>query len=150
MGKGAIVVATESHRDHLLPNLQAHGLDMGAVIDEGRYIALDASAVLATFILNGMPDTDRFMNAFDNTITTVAKAARSVRPRVVFYGEGSHLLWLQGDAEAAIQTERISNQLTEQYDVDILCGYFLGRVPGGMDDNIYQRICTEHSAVYSR
>ena len=37
-----------------------------------------------------------------------------------------HLLWSQGNAEAAIQVEKLGNQLTETYDVDILCGYSLG------------------------
>ena len=30
--------------DSLLPRLQAYGLDVGAVIEQGRYIALDADA----------------------------------------------------------------------------------------------------------
>src|SRR5437660_1966251 len=42
-GNAAIVVATKSHRDSLLPRLQAYGLDMGTAIEESRYIALDAA-----------------------------------------------------------------------------------------------------------
>jgi DNA-binding NarL/FixJ family response regulator len=38
-----IVVATELHRGNLLPRLQAHGLDIGAAIEPGRYISLDAA-----------------------------------------------------------------------------------------------------------
>ena len=55
-GNAAIVVATESHRDSLLPRLQAYGLDIGTAIEQGRYIALDAADALPTFMLNGMPD----------------------------------------------------------------------------------------------
>ena len=40
-GNAAIVVATESHRDSLLPRLQAYGLDIGTAIEQGRYVALD-------------------------------------------------------------------------------------------------------------
>ena len=40
-GSAAIVIATESHRDSLLLRLQAHGLDIGAAIEQGRYISLD-------------------------------------------------------------------------------------------------------------
>jgi DNA-binding NarL/FixJ family response regulator len=40
-GKAVIVVATESHRKSLLLRLQAHGLNIGAVIEQGRCI--DAS-----------------------------------------------------------------------------------------------------------
>ena len=53
-GNAAIVVATESHRDSLLLRLQApHGLDIGAAIEQGRYIALDAAETLSTFMPSG-------------------------------------------------------------------------------------------------
>ena len=60
------------------------------------------------------------------------------------------LLWAQGNAEAAIQVEKLTNQIAKTYDVDILCGYDVERVQGGMNSHIFQRICEEHSTVYSR
>ena len=60
-GNAVIVVATESHRDSLLPRLQAHGLDIGAAIEQGRYISLDAADTLSTFMVNDMPDPVRFL-----------------------------------------------------------------------------------------
>ena len=149
-GNAAIVVATESHRDSLLPRLQAHGLDIGAAIEQGRYISLDAADALSTFMLNGMPDPVRFLKLFGNLIATAAKAAKGEQARVAVFGEMCHLLWAQGNAEAAIQVEKLGNQLAKTYDVDILCGYSLGSVQGGMDSHIFQRICAEHSAVHSR
>jgi DNA-binding NarL/FixJ family response regulator len=148
-GDAAIVVATESHRDRLLPRLQAYGLDMGAAIEQGRYIALDAAERLSTFMVNGMPDPSRFVEGFGNLILTAAKAAIG-SAHVAIFGECVHLLWAQGRAEAAIQLEKLGNQLAQTYNVDILCGYSLGSVQGGMDSHCFQRICAEHSAVYSR
>jgi hypothetical protein len=46
--------------------------------------------------------------------------------------------------------EKLGNVLTKTYNVDILCGYSLGRVESGMDNDIFQRICAEHSAVHTR
>jgi hypothetical protein len=149
-GNAAIVAASESHRDSLLPRLYACGLDTSKAIEEGRYIALDAAEALSTFLLNGMPDSVRFMAVFGNLIRKAAKAARSEHPRVVIFGECVHLLWAQGNAEAAIQMEKLGNVLTKTYNVDILCGYSLGRVESGMDNDIFQRICAEHSAVHTR
>ena len=148
-GNAAIVVATESHRDGLLPRLQAYGLDIGTAIEQRRYISVDAAEALSTFMINEMPDPARFVNFFGNLIKTAAGAAKAEHARVAVFGEGVHLLWAQGNAEAAIRVERLTNQLAETYDVDILCGYSLGSVQGGMD-SYFQRICAEHSAVYSR
>ena len=149
-GNAAIVVATESHRDSLLPRLQAYGLDVGAAIKQGRYIALDAADALPTFMLNGMPDPVRFMKVLGDLVATAGKAGKGERARVAIFGEMCHLLWAQGNAEAAIQVEKLGNLLVKKYDVDILCGYALGSVQRGMETHIFQEICAEHSAVYSR
>ena len=146
-GNAAIVVATESHRNRLLPRLQADGLDIGTAIEQGRYIALDAADALPTFMLRGMPDSVLFLKLLGDLIATAAKAAQGEQARVAIFGEMCHLLWAQGNAEAAIQVEKLGNQLAKTYDVDILCGYSLGSVQGGMDSQIFQRICAEHSAV---
>ncbi len=149
-GNAAVVVATKSHRDSLLLRLQAHGLDMGAAIEEGRYIALDAADALPTFMLRDAPDPVRFLKVLGDLISTAAKAVKGKQARVAIFGEMCHLLWAQGNAEAAIQVERLGNQLAKRYAVDILCGYDVGKVQGGMDSHIFQRICAEHSAVHSR
>jgi DNA-binding NarL/FixJ family response regulator len=150
VGNAAIVVATQSHRENLLPRLQAHGIDIGAALEEGRYVALDAAGALSAFMLNGMPDPVRFLKLLGDLIATAADAAKGRQSRVAVFGECVQLLWTQGNAEAAIQMEKLGNQLAKTYDVDILCGYSLNRIQGGMDDPIFQRICAEHSAVHSR
>jgi CheY-like chemotaxis protein len=150
IGNAAIVVATESHRDSLLPRLQAYGLDVGAAIEQGRYIALDAADALSTFMLNGMPDPARFMKVLGDLVATEAKAGKGEQARVAIFGEMCDQLWAQGNAEAAIQVEKLGNLLVKRYDVDILCGYSVGSVQGGMETHVFQEICAEHSAVYSR
>jgi DNA-binding NarL/FixJ family response regulator len=149
-GNVAVVAATESHRESLVPRLQAYGVDIGAAIEQGRYIALDAAGTLSRFMVNGMPDPLLFMEAFGNLIQTAAKAANGENRRVAIFGECVQILCERGNPEAAIQMEKLGNQLAKSHGVDILCGYSLGRVHGGMPGPIVQRICAEHSAVYSR
>jgi DNA-binding NarL/FixJ family response regulator len=148
-GNAAIVVATKLHRDSLLPRLQAYGMDVGTAIEQGRYIALDAADTLSTFMLNDMPDLVRFLKLFDDLVVTASKAAKADQARVVIFGEMCDLLWAEGNVEAAIQVEKLGNQLVQTYDLDILCGYSLGSVQG-MDSRALQRICGEHSGVHSR
>ena len=150
VGNAAIVVATESHRNGLLPRLQDYGIDTAAAIEQGRYVSLDAAETLSTFMLNGIPDPVRFLRLFGELIATAPEAAKAGQARVAVFGECVHLLWEQGNVEAAIQVEKLGNQLLKTYDVDILCGYSLGSVQGGMDSQIFRRICAEHSAVYHR
>jgi DNA-binding response OmpR family regulator len=149
-GNAAIVVATESHRDRLLLRLQAHGLDVASAIEEGRYIALDAADMLSTFMVNGMLDPVLFLEGFSKLILKAANAAKRERPHVAVFGEGADLLWKQGNVEAAIQDEKLCNELTRKYDVDILCGYSLGSFQGRIDNHMFEKICAEHSAVHSQ
>jgi DNA-binding NarL/FixJ family response regulator len=147
---GAVIVATESHRNGLLRKLEAHGVDIAAAIDQGRYISVDAADALSAFMVNRTPDPARFLKLFGDLIVTVAAAAKREQARVAVFGEGVQLLWAQGNAEAAIQVERLTNRIGKTHDVDILCGYSLGTVQGEMDSHIFQGICKEHSAVYPR
>jgi DNA-binding NarL/FixJ family response regulator len=148
-GNAAIVVATESHRDRLLPRLQILGLDIGAAIEEGRYIGLDAGDALPTFMLNDMPNPVRFLKLLGKVISTATMAVKGEHARVALFGEMCHLLWVQGNPEGAIQVEKLGNQLAQTYDVDILCGYSLGSMQGGTDSRVFERICAEHSAINS-
>jgi DNA-binding NarL/FixJ family response regulator len=148
-GNAAIVVATESHRGSLLQRLQERSLNIGAAIEQGRYIVLDAADTLSTYMVNGLPDPVRFVKVLGDLIVTAAEASKGEQARVAVFGEWVNLLWAQGNPEAAIQVEKLGNQLADTYDVDILCGYSLGTLQGVMDAHILQRICAEHSAVHS-
>ena len=101
-------------------------------------------------MINRMPAPVRVLKLVGDLILTTAEAAKGEQARVAVFGEGVQLLWAQGNAEAAIQVERLTNRIVKTHDVDILCGYSLGTVQGEMDSHIFQGICKEHSAVYSR
>src|SRR5207244_12724491 len=58
-GDVAIVIATQSHRDAVAQLLSARGLDVAVAVDQGHYIALDAAEMVATFMVDGMPDAVR-------------------------------------------------------------------------------------------
>ena len=147
-GNAAIVVATELHRVKLIPRLQAYGVDIGRVIERGRYLALDAADALSTFIVNGMPDPTLFMEIFADLILTTARTADAEHQGVTIFGEGAHILCARGNPEAAIQTEKLANQLARIHNVDILCGYCLGTLQSRTEEHVFQQLCAEHSAVH--
>jgi hypothetical protein len=149
-GRPAIVIATEAQRDNLLPRLQAYGVDVRAAIEQDRYFPLDAAETLSAIIFNGVPDPVRFMQLFDDLMRVVAGATEGKLNRVAIFGECAHLLWAQGNIEAAIQLEKLGNRLAQTYELDILCGYSVPGRLGGMDSHTFHRICTEHSSVRCR
>ena len=145
-GNVAIVIATESHRDSLVQRLQRQRLDIDAAIREGAYLALDVAKTLSTFMVNDMPDPVRFLEVVGDLITAAAKAGKGDHPRVAACREC--LLCAEGKSGAAIQLEKLLDQVAMTYEVDILCGYALSSFHGEEYQHVFQRICAEHSAVY--
>ena len=149
-GNAVIVVATEAHRKDLHTTLQAHGVDIVAAIEQGRYIAVDVADTLSTFMVNGLPDPARFQKAAGDLVAAAAKASKGERSRVAACGECAPTLWTQGWADAAVQVEHLWDEIAKNCNVDILCGYVLNGFRREQERDIYERICAEHSAVSSR
>ena len=149
-GDVAAVVATESHRDSLFERLKAEGLDVDAEIRHGRYISLDVAKTLSTFMVNDMPDWERFFEVVGGLVSGAAKAGKGEHPRVAMWGECGPSLWAEGKVDAAIRLEQLLNQLATIYEFDLLCGYALSSFHGEEDEHVFQSICAEHSAVYSQ
>jgi hypothetical protein len=148
-GRTAIVVIAESHRDGLVSRLKARGLDVDAATQQGTYIQLDMNKTFSTFMVNDMPDSTRFFQVVGGLIEAAAKAASQQHHGVVVCGEGTSVLWAEGKADAAIRVEQLWDEVGKTFGVDILCGYALSSFHGEKDEHVFQRICAEHSAVYS-
>jgi DNA-binding NarL/FixJ family response regulator len=148
-GNAVIVVATESHRKSLLMRLREHGVDTASAIQQGRYIALDVADTLSTFMVDDIPDRARFLKVVGDLIATALKAAMGKHPRVAACGECAPVLWAQGKGDAAVQLEHLWDEVARTSNMDILCGYVAGSAQQQHQRDIYERICAEHSAVYS-
>ena len=149
-GDAVIAVITEPHRNGLVLRLKTQGLDPDAATQQGRYIQLDVAKTLSTFMVNDMPDSARFFEVVSGLIEAAAKGATGQHSRVVACGECSPFLWAEGKGDAAIQLEQLWDQVGNTFGVDILCGYALSGFRGSEDEQVFQNICAEHSAVYSQ
>jgi DNA-binding NarL/FixJ family response regulator len=147
-GNAAIVIATKAHRDSVLQSLKAQSMDVDSAIQEGAYVPLDAAETLSTFMVNGWPEANRFLDSFRNLIYSASNAAKAEHPRVAICGEGVALLWAEGKREAAIRLEQLGNILAETYKVDILCAFPFSLLIQE-EEHAFRTICAEHSAVYS-
>jgi len=149
-GKAVIVIATKSHRDSLLLRLHAHGLDIAAAIQQGRYIPLDAAETVSAFMVNDLPDLGKFFKVTSDLIAEATKAVNVEHARVAACGECAPLLWAQGKGEAAIRLEHLWDEIARSHGLDLLCAYPLGSFQDGIGSRIFEKICAEHSVVHSR
>jgi len=138
-GNTVIAVVTESHLASLFQTLGARGLDLSVLIEQRRFIGLDVADTLATFMINDLPDPARFFRVVDELIAS--RAAPWEHSRVAICGECSSTLWNRGNADAAILVEKLCNQVSRRYGMDVLCGFSLSSSYREEDKQVFRRIC---------
>ena len=141
-GSKVIVVATESHRNGLLQGLQARGVDTATAAQQERFLLLDAAEALSKFMENAGPSRERFLS----TVAPLIRCAEINHKRVELFGEMVALLCADGRIKAAIELERLGNELAQTHPVYIRCAYPMTEELKGEP---YAAICAEHSAVLS-
>jgi hypothetical protein len=124
MTQPALVIATPDHRHGIAAALRARQVDVDALQASGDLLLLDADETLATFMVNGMPDTARFQTVATELIERACRGRTDCTIRA--YGEMVDVLWKKGQAVAAIRLEMLWNRLAATKDFSLLCGYAMG------------------------
>ena len=144
-GDAVIVIATQKHREALARGLESQGSDVAKAFAEGRYLSLDASDTLSKILVKRTPDWDRFSEVIGGMITKATSASRSLD--VTVFGEMVALLWAEGEYEAAIQLEQLWNRLGTKHRFTLRCSYPMNGFEKPEHTELFERVCSEHSAV---
>lgn len=139
-GQPALVVATAEHSRGIVAEPRARDLFAEALIDSGDLILIDATQTLASFMLGGLPNPDKFAEVTTAALERVRRGRRGVTVRA--YVEMVDILWKQGLDVATIQLEMLWNRLARSGEYSLLCGYAM--------DNFYKdasvrEVCRQHT-----
>jgi signal transduction histidine kinase/ActR/RegA family two-component response regulator len=141
--EGALVVATQAHRNGLDELLQANGRDVINAKACGQYVSLDAAETLAQFMVDGSPEPRRFNELMGGIIASVTDG----RTRISVFGEMVALLWAEGNHDAAIRLEELWNDLQNAHSFSLFCAYPLNGLGGQRYIEPTSSICKVHSHV---
>lgn len=141
-GNSAIVIATPEHLRTLFRLLPGAGVDMQRALLEDRFITLDATIALSTFMENDWPDEKLFSLFVSGLIRRAARNDRKVRA----FGEMVALLWSKGHRAATVRLEQLWDQFCQSHSFALLCSY---PQDGSAEDPLRSRpeICAAHSKV---
>jgi hypothetical protein len=144
LSQPALVIASPEHRDAIFGELRTRDVDVEALQQAGELLVLDARAVLATFMVDGMPDATLFTEHVTAALDRLFRGRAGCTIRA--YGEMVDLLWQDGLTAAAVRLEVLWNQLALTHTFSLLCGYAMGSFykAAGMTE-----ICAQHSHVVS-
>jgi excisionase family DNA binding protein len=141
-GDRGIVIATPQHRANIETRLHASGVDLAGAVQEGRYIARDATATLSCFMVDGVPQPERFEEVV-RELWDGTSGGRKVR----IFGEMVALLVGDGKPDAALQLESLWNRAQERYPFSLLCAYPMQQFGGDTRSSVLTDACGLHSSV---
>ncbi|MBI4461122.1 MAG: MEDS domain-containing protein [Acidobacteria bacterium] len=144
-GDGVVIIGSAAHRKAIDDILQGQSVEADKAKVSGQYVSLDAAEVLAQFMVDGWPDEGRFQTVMGKILQSMAAGGKCPCRRV--FGEMVAILWVNGQPEAALQLEKLWNQLSASHDFSLLCGYPLRAVHGNGRAKYVLRLCAAHSQV---
>lgn len=142
-GEMEVVIATEQHRRLFAEYLRDEGVPVDVLEDQGLYVALDAAAVLRSFMLDGMPDREKFKEAI---VPFVLSAAAKHRPLRAF-GEMVGILWKAGNVKGAVRLEQLWNELIDAHGLTLYCAYSARMFADASDLAATEAMCHTHHHV---
>lgn len=140
----AIIIATPRHRHAITQQLLARAFDLDLLRSQHNLLMLDANETLATFMVDGMPDPERFQEVMLPIIDVACHGRNDCVIRA--YGEMVDVLWKEGQEAAAIRLEMLWNQLANSRRFSLLCGYSMGSFYKGAT---FEDICQQHTHMVS-
>ncbi|HVT89669.1 MAG TPA: ATP-binding protein [Tepidisphaeraceae bacterium] len=143
LGHGALVIATESHRQAIEAKLVARGMNVSAAAGRGKYVALDASETLAKLMADGTVDATRFNHVVGQIVRLISEKGVHLRA----FGEMVALLWNDGNREAAVRLEELWNGLATRFPFSLFCAYPMQKVAGNENAEAFAKVCSCHSRV---
>ena len=143
-GQPGLVIAAAAHKECILDNLRAAGIDVDTLQLNSELLMLDAREMLNRFMEeDGLPNAERFDEAAIDALRRIS-AGRSVTIRA--YGEMVDLLWKDGQSAASIKLEMLWNKLAGSHDFSLLCGYAMGNF---YKDVTIDDVCRHHTHIVS-
>ncbi len=135
-GERVLVVATEQRLDKLHAALESRGIARENAARRGL-LCLEARALLKTFMVGRLPDSERFFASVEKLI-----AVPEPRPLRV-YGEMVDILCADGHPAAALLLEELWTELQKRHPFTLLCAYDLARFEG--EPELLRETCEAHT-----
>jgi PAS domain S-box-containing protein len=146
-GDATVLIATAAHREGVEQVLRKRGLEIGPAARQGRFVAVDATETLSQFMVDGLPDEERFRKVV-GAILAQAAASVSGERRIAAFGEMVNILWATGNYEAALRLEQLWNRIAKEKSFSLLCAYPITGFDSAKHTEAFLNICGEHGAVF--
>jgi hypothetical protein len=119
----AVLVISLKHRVQLIKALADAEIDVRDAARAGRFVMCDANETLQQFMVDGMPDHERFRSIIAPLIDNARSAAAGPNQTVAVFGEMVANLLAQGNHRAMHALEALWNELLPGRGFQLHCAY---------------------------
>ena len=141
--KIVLALICESHRDRLFQALTDAGVDVTAALQAGLFVSVYVNELLSPLLVDGLLNLAGMKKASQQLWEDLFRSHPG--DQFVACGECAPTLYACGQAEAALQVERVWDELAERYKVPIFCAYIQNGPPH--DKAVFEEISQAHSLV---
>lgn len=120
-GNAALMVVTPEHAHQLTQCLSPRLFRTTHELT--RLTVIDAKETLDKFMVEGMPDRDRFRQTVKKLVAEASIPADRTGGKLTVFGEMVALLWAAGQKEAALAVEQLWNELLADGHFYLHCAY---------------------------
>jgi hypothetical protein len=142
-GEGAVIIATPAHAAMFRRDLAGAGLDVARAEASNQLLIRDARECLDRFMVDGMPDRERFFELVRAMLTEVQAGGH---PTARLYGEMVDLLW-SNSMPATVALEALWTEFLAETRLPLLCAYRMDTFDRQLQRGILHRITACHSEL---
>ncbi len=147
-GEQVVIVVSEATRNGVAQRLEARQMNLALLAERGQYIAQDSGLALSQVMHDGRPDKEHLAEIIHG-LDRLRLAAPNGPGRLTIFGDMTVSLCRNGDFEAALEIERIWNELTRALPFFTVCSYPIDCFENSEALNLLSNVCAAHSAVTS-
>jgi DNA-binding NarL/FixJ family response regulator len=146
-GEQVVLVTSEATRNGVARRLQARQMNLAELAEREEYVAMDSGLALSQVMRDGRPDKERLAEIIHGLDRLRLAVPNGPRGRLTIFGDMAVSLCRNGNFEAALELERIWNELTRALPFFTVCSYPIECFEHAEARNLFQNVCAEHSAV---
>jgi hypothetical protein len=140
-GEGAILIATEAHLYLYEKTLQDLGINSSLMRLSGQLLMLDAELTLRSFMVNNIPDPERFHLVVGGAISEMSSKFSGLKA----YGEMVNILWGEGNIYGTIALEKLWAELLTGKKFSLLCAYSIDLMCDDKQEIAFNEVCQCHT-----
>ena len=144
-GAPALAVIASDRVDVLRNKLGQMGVDVARAAAARQLVIHDAEATLAELLVDDMPDERRFRNVIGGAVSALADTWRPLR--LYAYGDMVDVLLTRGQRDAALELERLWNELGHREHFSLFCAYDARSFASENDRSTFDAVCGAHESI---